>query len=365
MTIISNMEEMISSSQPVLDIEKPRVIWRQIADQMRHQILSGKIAPRTKLPSTAQIAKDAETDVKTVHRALSVLVKEGLLSRQRKVGTYVRERRKSLSPMGLYTSTGHLITPHRQFNQFLNFQVQKVAHKRGIKTVSWYDQRPDPERTTLLPEMENAFHAGKVNSLLVLSGSRTHRKWLENLPVPFSLLSAYFPNGVVFDFEGFLEKAIKTLRKKGCKSVSLISNLRPEMVDGPFADFCGRYGLAWRPRHIVHYDRNNSGPLDHFGYHGFKQLWRSPPHPDGIILYPDATISGLLIAALSAGIKIGRDVKLAVHRNKGMEFFCPVPASFIALDVEDCAEALIDQAQAMMEGKEPSSQVIRFMLEGR
>ncbi len=361
--IICTMEENAELPSPILSIEKPRVIWRQVADQMRNQILSGELPPNTKLPSTAQIAKNSRTDVKTVHKALSVLVKEGLLSRQRKVGTYVRERRKSLSPMGIYTTVNNMITPSRQFTQFLNYQVQQAAHQRGIETHLWYDRRPDSKQTTLLPEIQQALHAGKINSLIILSGSASHRSWIDGIPVPISLMGENYPFGVSFDYRDFLAKAIKALSKKGCKSVSLLSNLPPEFVDDPFADLCGQYGLAWRPRHVVHYENESNHSLDRFGYDGFRRLWSSEPYPDGIILFPDATISGLLLAALKAGVNIGEDLKLAVHRNKGMEFLCPVPASFVVSDVQACAEALIDQAQAMMEGVDPQLKLLPYSIE--
>ena len=68
----------------VLDLtfDRPKVVYRQISEQIRELIVSGRLEPGTKLPASAELAAKWQTHAATIHAALTPLVKEGLLTRQ-------------------------------------------------------------------------------------------------------------------------------------------------------------------------------------------------------------------------------------------------------------------------------------------
>src|SRR5881397_4167253 len=85
-----------------ITIERPKVVYRQISEQIRNLILRGKLPPGTKLQASGELAAKWNTHAATIQAALAPLVKEGLLTRRPKVGTFVAKRRQRLTDVGIY-----------------------------------------------------------------------------------------------------------------------------------------------------------------------------------------------------------------------------------------------------------------------
>jgi DNA-binding GntR family transcriptional regulator len=67
-------------------------MYRQIADELRTQILDGTLAPGAKLPSTDQLRQQYGVTVTVASQARQVLIAEGLVEGRPGSGAYVRER---------------------------------------------------------------------------------------------------------------------------------------------------------------------------------------------------------------------------------------------------------------------------------
>lgn len=65
--------------------------YKEIANGLRNQIKSGKYAPGELIPDQNQIAKNFNTTRITVHKALQLLMVEGMVYSKRGSGTYVRK----------------------------------------------------------------------------------------------------------------------------------------------------------------------------------------------------------------------------------------------------------------------------------
>ena len=82
-------------------------IFRQIADQIGHRILSGSLPGGSELPTIRSLATDLVVNPNTVVRAYRELEDRGLIEKRRTAGTYVRgdvrtrslaHRRQQLQP---------------------------------------------------------------------------------------------------------------------------------------------------------------------------------------------------------------------------------------------------------------------------
>ena len=67
-------------------------VSRQIADQIRAQCLSGRLAPGTQVPSVRQLARDLAVNQNTVLRVYERLTAERLLEMRHGEGTFVAGR---------------------------------------------------------------------------------------------------------------------------------------------------------------------------------------------------------------------------------------------------------------------------------
>lgn len=75
-----------------LDPSSDRPVYRQIADHLREDILSGVIASGQPIPSEQDLATKYGTARGTVRQAIGVLRNEGLVMSERGRGTFARER---------------------------------------------------------------------------------------------------------------------------------------------------------------------------------------------------------------------------------------------------------------------------------
>jgi len=67
-------------------------VYRQIADHLRHGILSGQYEPTGQLPSESQLMAQYDVSRVTARRALAVLVSDGLVLAEHGRGWFVRRR---------------------------------------------------------------------------------------------------------------------------------------------------------------------------------------------------------------------------------------------------------------------------------
>lgn len=70
-----------------LDDSQP--IYRQLADQIRQQIIEGHLAEEEQVMSTTQYAQTLRINPATVAKAFAELTQEGLLYKQRGIGMFV------------------------------------------------------------------------------------------------------------------------------------------------------------------------------------------------------------------------------------------------------------------------------------
>ena len=70
-------------------------IFRQIVEQVRRLILSGKLPPGELLPSVRQLAADLEINMMTVSKAYSLLEADGIVERVRGTGMRVVDLKPS------------------------------------------------------------------------------------------------------------------------------------------------------------------------------------------------------------------------------------------------------------------------------
>jgi GntR family transcriptional regulator len=74
----------------MIDPSADRAVFRQLADLLREQIVSGTLAPGASLPSELRLAQEYGISRTTVRQAIAQLRTEGLVTVDRPRGTFVR-----------------------------------------------------------------------------------------------------------------------------------------------------------------------------------------------------------------------------------------------------------------------------------
>lgn len=164
----------------------------RIGDELRRDILSGRLAPGARLPTERQLAVRFGISSTTVNKIMTLLELEGLLERRRGLGTYVRP---DLARRALAVIAG---PPHAPpgaafWADLLRLVLESSAKREG--GVRGYLAAG----TALLAETPLAAdaRAGRLSGALVLGAGEAAAAVLEDAGLPFVDLGAFGPGPAV------------------------------------------------------------------------------------------------------------------------------------------------------------------------
>ena len=345
---------------------------RTIADMLREQVLQGVFAPGAKLPSTVEFAALWKISKSMAHRALSRIVKEGLLERRHGSCTYVRERPLTLNRIGIYYDSPHIWTDEeRGFYRSLQGVLEKKLQKMGITVSVFVDRRPEWKQRLVLAELRNAIFSREIQGLIIPICNSVNFPALSKLPLPLSALTTAqgLASKVSFDEKKYFREAFSRLAEIGCRSAGLISSTQTEpdalglSDENVFADDflreAERHGVLTR-KAWVRVPRKYVFNKVRFGYKEFHSLWSQREHPDAVIGFPDMVVRGVVTAALELDVHRAKDLTFCFHRNAHVDILCPFPALWIVSDEGKVADALINQVLRQHEGKSVSPVRLSF-----
>jgi GntR family phosphonate transport system transcriptional regulator len=166
-------------------------LWRRIADDIRLDIIGGKLARGEQLPTEARLAERFAANRHTVRRALAALAEEGVVRAEQGRGTFVNEARRLSYRIGRRTrfSEGLAGQTRETHGELLGSKLENassaVARGLGIRpsarvvrleTMSFADGRPLSRGTawfayTRFPGIADAYAAtGSMTRALLQFG---------------------------------------------------------------------------------------------------------------------------------------------------------------------------------------------------
>lgn|ERR1035437_10073739 len=75
-----------------IDFKSTKGIFQQIADNLCHQMLEGKLIPGERVPSVRDLAEEYEVNRNTLLRTYSILENAGIIENKRGVGFFVSSK---------------------------------------------------------------------------------------------------------------------------------------------------------------------------------------------------------------------------------------------------------------------------------
>lgn len=356
-----------------LVIDRPKVVYRQIGEQIRHLIVSGQLQPGTKLPASAELAAKWQTHAATIHAALTPLVKEGLLTRQPKIGTFVSKRRTRLRDVGIFYDSNIWLNQANAFKRAVHVELARLLEAERVGVHVWFDPRGEKQRSRTWAELARAVEHREVQAIIATDVPDDVVAWLQSLPV----LSAYFTNApvrnrVLLDFDQFAAASVRLLRKQGCRSAGVISILEPGKPAATsagtnndfyarFSEACRRQGIEVRPewmRMAPRFVRDES--QEEFGYREFKHIWRQARRPDGLVVFPDTSVPGVVMSVLEERVGVPDELKLVAHKHAEINFLCPLPITYLYSSTAQIARALFSQVERQFAGETCEPIVLPF-----
>ncbi len=347
----------------------------QAEDFVRELIDSGGLREGEQLPTTRELAMSWGMPVGSVHTALASLVRDGLLVRQPSKGTFVARSKPALTAVAIYEHASQLSNPESNIHRVIIAELQQQLSAVGLEAQVVIDPRPFEEQAQPLEQLVRLSRTHRVGAIIAASAGHLQSPWLSRLPhlAAFGSHDKSVTGQVGTDFDQMAAICLRALAEQGCRSVGLISALQPEALLPDqrrgaeatffdcFTDLTVDLGLQMRNDWIT---TSSTGWIDKpsgeqiepgtfmkRGYEAFHRLWRQKERPDGLVIYPDSFVPGVLMAIAELGVKVPRDLRLAYHRNECTPIFSPFPATEAILSEREIAKALIVQAHRLWRGK--------------
>ena len=286
------------------------------------------------------------------------LVKEGLLTRTRRMGTFVRKREEKLTCVGVYNGTSVKDGPYAHAVQEA---LKEELQKAGIEMDLWSNVRSEEERSKPWEPLVKAAERRRFQAFIGIGINAPDLTWQQKLPVPVAFLDAgrsSFRTSVTVDIRQFFETSLQELVRQGCRSVGLFAPIMNDTsrfdIMEHFMDVVTDLGLTVRNdwMRVSYPDCSDPvGDLQRFGYESFLKLWSLPEKPEGLIVFPDTAVHGMLLALREKQVRVPEELKLVLHKNESLGLFCPMPATFMVSSEREMARALIGQVQKQFRGE--------------
>lgn len=329
-----------------------------IVDELRQQIVQGKLKPGARLQIRPELATRFKVARATVQHALDILRNEGFIVSDNS-GTFVAKRPPHLTTYGLVFPTD----PRQAWMEssaIVPVEAEKIAKQRDCRLIVYRDVDPD-------------YAAGSYQQLL--SDMRAHRlagvilhHWptrLENSPIalipdtPKVIMAVrvphvpvpLFPNivRVSDDFDLCLEKAVNWLADKGVRRLGFIGH-RPldERRMIAFRKTAEQRGMALSPLWTQFAEQH--------GAHNLAMLLMRLPaseRPDGLFIADPDMVNVVATGLVSAGVRVGQDVHVVALATFPLREPTPLPLERIGWDVRNTLRICMDVIDMHRRGEKP------------
>jgi GntR family transcriptional regulator len=155
-------------------------IYRQIADDLREQIIAGKLQPGSQLPTEPNMAADYGASRSTIRLAIGLLIHEGLVETRQGVGTYVAE---PATPLTVTLSSEE----DWQAGEHADAALQPTADAASKPTAEKFQT----ETASAAPDVAAALNVDEGTQIVV------RRSFLYIGKEPWSLVVSYYPMDIV------------------------------------------------------------------------------------------------------------------------------------------------------------------------
>lgn len=348
-----------------LNLRREEPLYLQVRNLVLGKIESGELSAGSKLPPSAELAKQLGASACTIQAALSSLVKDGVLKRRQRSGTCVTGSKMALSCVCLLYGKDFWTLPETEYYMRLHAAIERRLAQDRAQCRILTTPLSSKDGSATLAELRALARSRRVQGIIapLLSGG-IEIEDVKGVGLPLAVHTmSDVPQGVSTDMTQMLRLAAKALKSYGCRSAGVISQFGVKMkwfYEG-FAKALADEGIELRDEWIMHNDRNCSG-MALYGELQFQRLWSLPERPDGLFVYHDVNARGAINAVSRLGVRVPQDLKLLVHHNVGVPFNQGFPLPTTALDPDDVADALFRQLKSQFEGKEPQRLFVPYKL---
>ena len=329
-----------------------------LADRIRSLIKSGSLKPGHRFLPTKELAAELKTYPLAVHEAFKILSVDRLIERRSRTGTFVSSNSPVLGSVAIYLAIDIMGPAYLNFYRLVYAELVKLLKDEGVRCSTLLDPRGDDGEKEIWPHLAKSLEKKAYQGIIALLADSPRMKWLDKLGVPIASFCNFQLNR-----EDFPEKSVAALGNKGCSSCGIITNCQADVeLSKQVMAAAKRHNMDIKTEWIMMPEKEwIPGPMmERFGYEQFLKLWNLKRRPEGLIVYPDTLLPGIIAAMSKTHVNVPDELKFAIHMNRGSGMLCPFPATFIVSDPRDYALGLIKQIKAKLTGCETAPETVFY-----
>ncbi len=342
--------------------------------------LAKRLGPGSKLPGVRSLATSFHVSTCTLDRVLADLERQNLIVRKHSRGVFVSDRVMQRT-IGLVYGRNVFQVGASPFRAMLLEQARRRAASKDERFSFYLDIASDEDESPTHRDLMDDVRSKRLNGIIFASAQNPRSiEWLQQQRMPMVALSSSPVTAwrVAIDFAEVIRLGTQALANEGCRRIALIpalsedqKSLCPGMV-GAFEDALRKAGLEPMPGAIWNpFGSSSMGSppveetFEELGYRAVKEIFGKPPAdgrgiPDGLVSADDIMTQGAVVAFRKLGLRMGRDVKVATHANRGSPVLQAHEQEMILVEVDptEMVDALFQMLETLMEGATPPVPVV-------
>lgn len=339
--------------------DSPTALPSEIADRLRREIVAGRLAPGTRLPTWSVLQQRFGIARPTLMKAMAELKRDGLIVADSTRGSFVAGRPPHLVRTVLVLPLPGLIPVRLRLHDALCAAAKRLHGKDGRQLdVVEGVASGSPAMERLADEARRGCIAGIINP----GGGDLHLlKRYFPVPVPMVRITVRERGtpSIPFDVLGFAELAMTWLKRRGRQRVAVITTMSGHGV--PWPEVIAQHHMHSRCGWILHLPLGHSATVQ-----GVAALLTDPgviPRPDAVIVEDDNLVSDVLAGFAAVGARIGTDLDVVTHTNWPLPVPAPRTVHRLGFDLIEALRqsvVLIDDLRAGINPPPPSALPARF-----
>ncbi len=333
-----------------IDFENSKPLYLQIIDDIKSEINSGVLKVGDQVGSQNELAQKYKVSLITVKKALSELIKEGILFSRVGKGTYIARRHAQTKSISAKTFGLVLQDLKSPFFSLIAQEAEAHAFDEGYNILlTNVSGKVEKEEGQI-----RHFRDIGVSGLLIASMSHKYFanqtiRQLHNEGFPYVMVSYNHDPDIYFvgtdhEYGGYI--ATDHLIKQGYENIGFINgeigNVVGQLRYEGFRRCMQDNGLKTRDEYIMHLPLGGEWNDFKSGYQLGKEFVTKLKRPEAMFIYNDLSALGFLRALLEHGVQVPEEVALVGFDDIDRASYARVPLTTVRQPIKDIASIAID-----------------------
>jgi DNA-binding LacI/PurR family transcriptional regulator len=334
-------------------ITRPPVKQENVLRRLRRQIVDGRYAPGSRIPTRTELERRYDVSGITIQRAVEQLIDDGFLVASGRRGTFVVDRPPHLSRYALVFGYPMDQLDSSWFEQAIHRAALGLERRTSMRFPMYFHMtmRADsPDFGRLLREVRAQRFAGIIFMLApAFLDNSPLDKHLDSIPRVAIVSESGTPEvpAVYVDFDSFFRRALEHLIKQGRKRIAVVTPTPPASAAALRQIKAINLNV---PPHWFH-------PLlagDTYVVPSLARLLMAgaapEDRPDGLIIASDNHVDPALTGLVAAGVRIGLDVEVVAHTNFPQPRSSVVPVTRLGFDARQILQTSVERIDELRAG---------------